>query len=126
LRETNRTVLARTWATARTPSHFTSAANASASLGSGPATAIIGKIRLGNDSLRAPGPGLRPAVCATPVSPDQLKPAQSLPTLSAGQVTDYVLGWTAGRSGRAVDTVTLPALRSQLGSCTRPGTCVDR
>jgi site-specific recombinase XerD len=41
-------------------------------------------------------------------------PAQALPVLSAGQVTDYVLGWTAGRNGRAVDTVTLPALRSLL------------
>jgi len=40
---------------------------------------------------------------------------QSLPALSAGQVTDYVLGWTAGRGGSAaVDTVTLPALRSLL------------
>ena len=40
---------------------------------------------------------------------------QSLPALSAGQVTDYVLGWTAGRGGgAAVDTVTLPALRSLL------------
>jgi site-specific recombinase XerC len=40
---------------------------------------------------------------------------QSLPALSAGQVTDYVLGWTAGRGGgAAVDTVSLPALRSLL------------
>ncbi len=39
---------------------------------------------------------------------------QSLPALSAGQVTDYVLGWAAGRRGMAVDTVTLPALRSLL------------
>ena len=40
---------------------------------------------------------------------------KSLPALSAGQVTDYVLGWTAGRGGgAAVDTVTLPALRSLL------------
>jgi hypothetical protein len=40
--------------------------------------------------------------------------AQSLPALSAGQVTDYVLDWTASRTGRAVDMVTLPALRSLL------------
>jgi integrase/recombinase XerD len=41
-------------------------------------------------------------------------PAQSLPALSAGQVTDYVMGWTAAGSGNAVDMVTLPALRSLL------------
>jgi len=39
---------------------------------------------------------------------------ESLPALSAGQVTDYVLGWTGSRRGKAVDTVTLPALRSLL------------
>ncbi len=38
--------------------------------------------------------------------------AQSLPALSAGQVVEYVLVWAAGRRGKAVDTVTLPALRS--------------
>ena len=49
---------------------------------------------------------------------------QSLPALSAGQVTDYVLGWTAGRGGgAAVDTVTLPALRSLLRFPARRGTC---
>lgn len=41
-------------------------------------------------------------------------PADSLPALSVGQVTDYVLGWTAGRIGGAADMVTLPALRSLL------------
>jgi site-specific recombinase XerD len=40
--------------------------------------------------------------------------ADSLPALSAGQVTDYVIGWTTARTGAAVDTVTLPALRSLL------------
>jgi integrase/recombinase XerD len=39
---------------------------------------------------------------------------QSLPALSAGQVTDYVLGWTADRTGKPVDMVMLPALRSLL------------
>jgi integrase/recombinase XerD len=38
----------------------------------------------------------------------------SLAALSAGRVTDYVLGWTASRASAAVDTVTLPALRSLL------------
>jgi site-specific recombinase XerD len=41
-------------------------------------------------------------------------PTQSLPGLSAGQVTDFVLGWTADRTGKPVDTVMLPALRSLL------------
>ena len=40
--------------------------------------------------------------------------AQALPAMSAGQVTDYVLGWAARRNGKAGDTVTLPALRSLL------------
>jgi site-specific recombinase XerD len=41
-------------------------------------------------------------------------PAGSLPGLSAGRVTEYVLGWTASRGDAGVDTVTLPALRSLL------------
>jgi integrase/recombinase XerD len=41
-------------------------------------------------------------------------PVRSLPGLSAGQVTEYVLGWTASRGDAGVDTVTLPALRSLL------------
>jgi len=40
--------------------------------------------------------------------------AESLPALSAGQVAAYVLGWTACRRGKALDMVTLPALRSLL------------
>lgn len=47
--------------------------------------------------------------------------AQSLPALSAGQVIDYVLGWTASRRGKAVDTVNLPALRSLLRYLHRAG-----
>ena len=39
---------------------------------------------------------------------------ESVPVLSAGQVTGYVLDWTASRNGRAADMVTLPALRSLL------------
>src|SRR2546426_327712 len=38
--------------------------------------------------------------------------AESLPTLAAEQVVNYVLGWTAARWGKDVDTMTLPALRS--------------
>ena len=41
-------------------------------------------------------------------------PAESLSVLSAGQVTDYVMGWTSAANGTAVDMVTLPALRSLL------------
>ena len=41
-------------------------------------------------------------------------PAESLSVLSAGQVTDYVLGWTSAANGTAADMVTLPALRSLL------------
>jgi len=41
-------------------------------------------------------------------------PAESLSVLSAGQVTDYVLGWTSAANGIAADMVTLPALRSLL------------
>jgi len=41
-------------------------------------------------------------------------PADSLPALSAGQVTDYAIGWTTARTDTGVDTVTLPALRSLL------------
>jgi integrase/recombinase XerD len=41
-------------------------------------------------------------------------PPNSLSALSAGQVTDDVMGWAAAGDGTAVDTVTLPALRSLL------------
>jgi hypothetical protein len=42
--------------------------------------------------------------------------AQSLPALSAAQVAEYVLGWAAGRRGKAVNTVTLfPAELPPLG-----------
>jgi Phage integrase, N-terminal SAM-like domain len=46
---------------------------------------------------------------------------QSLPQLSAGQVIDFVRGWTERRRGMALDMVILPALRSLLRSCTWPG-----
>lgn len=52
--------------------------------------------------------------------------AESLSVLSAGQVTDYVMGWTSAANDTAVDMVTLPALRSLLrflhttGSISRP------
>ena len=39
---------------------------------------------------------------------------RSLPRLSAGQVVDFVRGWTMRRQSTTLDTVTLPALRSLL------------
>src|SRR5882724_13698669 len=67
-RETRRVVPFRTYAAARTPSHFHSAAKACSSrVGSGAASAIIGLTTIGKGSLRAPGPGW-PVPLATAVS----------------------------------------------------------
>lgn len=44
----------------------------------------------------------------------------ALGSLSAAEVTGFVLEWAECRKGKAADLVTLPALRSLLRSCTCP------